>query len=59
MRGQVLDWDKIPIPATFTHRLAAAVEPFDFDLTADGKAALRRSADRYLRAIEPRSFPTE
>jgi hypothetical protein len=59
----------IPLGADAIHRITAAVDPFDFDriygafhpmdLTADGKAALRRSADRYLRAIEPRSFPTE
>lgn len=59
----------IPLGADSIHRITAAVDPFDFDriygafhpmdLTADGKAALRRSADRYLRAIEPRSFPTE
>lgn len=52
----------IPLPASSVRRIAAAVEPFQFDriygawwgkvIREDAKAAVRRSADRYLRAIE-------
>jgi glyoxylase-like metal-dependent hydrolase (beta-lactamase superfamily II) len=51
----------IPLGAAAIHRITAAVEPFEFeriygafhpmDLTREAKAAVRRSADRYLRAI--------
>lgn len=52
----------IPLPATAVRRIAAAVEPFRFDriygawwgkvLREHAKAAVRRTAERYLRAIE-------
>jgi len=45
-----------------SYRIAAAVEPFEFDriygawwgksVFTDAKAAVKRSADRYIRAIE-------
>jgi hypothetical protein len=52
----------IPLPASQVHRIAAAVEPYPFDriygawwdrvVQQDGKAAVRRSADRYIKALE-------
>lgn len=52
----------IPLPAAAVRRVAAAVEPFAFDriysawwdkvTLSDAKAAVRRSADRYIAAIE-------
>jgi hypothetical protein len=52
----------IPLGPTAIKRIRAAVEPLPFEriygafhpmnLTRDGKAALQRSAERYLRAIE-------
>jgi glyoxylase-like metal-dependent hydrolase (beta-lactamase superfamily II) len=52
----------IPLGRAAIGRILAAVEPFAFDriygafhpmdLIGDGKAAVRRSADRYLRAID-------
>jgi len=51
----------IPLPAPAIERIIKAVEPFPFDriygafwdmvIERDGKAALKRSAERYLRAI--------
>jgi hypothetical protein len=51
----------IPLNATSVRRIVSAVEPFEFDriygafhpmqLLAGGKDAVRRSADRYVRAI--------
>jgi glyoxylase-like metal-dependent hydrolase (beta-lactamase superfamily II) len=50
----------IPLPATEIRRIVAALEPFAFDriygawwgrVVAHGKAAVSRSAERYLRAI--------
>ncbi len=51
----------IPLPAATIRQIVEAVEPFDFDriygmfpaltVANDGKAAVRRSAERYLRAI--------
>jgi hypothetical protein len=51
----------IPLPAAEIGRIVAALEPFEFDriygawwgriVASDGKAAVRRSAERYLRAI--------
>ena len=53
----------IPLNARAVKRIEAAVEPFAFDriygafpkmtVAEDGKAAVRRSVDRYLRAIRP------
>src|SRR5437660_13419 len=51
----------IPLPASAVQRIVNAVEPFSFDrvygafwdmvIETDGKVALQRSAERYLRAI--------
>jgi glyoxylase-like metal-dependent hydrolase (beta-lactamase superfamily II) len=51
----------IPLPAEAVRRAVAAVEPYAFDrvygfmfdlvIPSDARAAVRRSADRYLRAI--------
>ena len=51
----------IPLDAAAIHRIVAALEPFEFDrivgawwgriVPADGKEIVRRSAERYLRAI--------
>jgi hypothetical protein len=51
----------IPLPAAKVAHIAAAVEPYAFDrlygawwervVAADGKAAVRRSAERYIRAV--------
>jgi hypothetical protein len=51
----------VPLPDAEVHRIAAAVEPFDYDaiygawwdaiIPADGPAIVRRSADRYSRAL--------
>jgi glyoxylase-like metal-dependent hydrolase (beta-lactamase superfamily II) len=51
----------IPLPASAIERVIRAVEPFEYDrvygafwdmvIEQDGKAAVRRSAERYLRAI--------
>ena len=51
----------VPLPAAEIDRIAAAVEPFTFDriygawwdrnVATDARAAVRRSADRYKRAI--------
>jgi hypothetical protein len=52
----------IPLPAATVRRMAAMVEPYDFDriygawwgrvVQEDGKGAVRRSAERYVRALE-------
>ncbi len=52
----------IPLSAITVRRVVAAVEPFDYDriysawwdrvTPTDGKAAVRRSAERYIAAIE-------
>ncbi|HQV70924.1 MAG TPA: hypothetical protein PLJ62_04980 [Thermoflexales bacterium] len=51
----------IPLPARAVRHIAASVEPFAFDkiyggwwdaiVSEDGKAAVKRSAERYIRAI--------
>jgi hypothetical protein len=51
----------IPLPASEIDRIVAAVEPFDFDriygawwdriVESDAKAAVRRSAERYKKAL--------
>jgi glyoxylase-like metal-dependent hydrolase (beta-lactamase superfamily II) len=53
----------IPLPADAVRRIVAAVESYSFDriygawwervVQKDGKAAVRRSAERYIRAITP------
>ena len=52
----------IPLNATAVQRIVQSVEPFAFDrihggwwerlVTPDAKGAVRRSAERYLRAIQ-------
>jgi glyoxylase-like metal-dependent hydrolase (beta-lactamase superfamily II)/DNA-directed RNA polymerase subunit RPC12/RpoP len=52
----------IPLPAEAIRRIVAALEPYEFDqvygawwdaiVRADGKAAVQRSAERYLRALD-------
>lgn len=52
----------IPLPATAIRRIVQAMEPYELDriysawfgtvVAADGKAAVRRSAERYIRAIQ-------
>ena len=52
----------IPLPASTVRRVVEAVEPFEFDriygawwgkvVLEDAKASVKRSADRYVRAIE-------
>jgi glyoxylase-like metal-dependent hydrolase (beta-lactamase superfamily II) len=51
----------IPLPASEVSRIAAALEPWDFDrihggwwgsvITSDAKEIVRRSAERYARAV--------
>jgi hypothetical protein len=53
--------NQIPLPPSAVRRVAAAVEPYPFEriygawwdrvLDQDGKAAVRRSVDRYIAAI--------
>jgi hypothetical protein len=57
----------IPLDAAAVRRIVAAVEPFAFDriygawfdhvVQEDAKAAVRRSAERYLEAILPEELP--
>jgi hypothetical protein len=52
----------VPLSAAAVERIVKAVEPFEYDrvygafwdtvIERDGKAAVRRSAERYLRAIK-------
>ena len=52
----------IPLPTSSVRRIVAVVEPFEFDriygafwgkvVADDGKAAVKRSAERYISAIE-------
>ncbi len=54
----------IPLPAGEVRRMAAAVEPYEFDriygawwdrnIPTGAKDAVRRSAERYVRAVEGR-----
>lgn len=58
--GNVL-WDCIPLPTSTIRRIVSVVEPFEFEriygawwgkiVTTDAKAAVHRSADRYIRAL--------
>jgi hypothetical protein len=51
----------VPLPASAIERIVQAVEPFEYDrvygafwdmvIERDGRAAVERSAERYLRAI--------
>jgi glyoxylase-like metal-dependent hydrolase (beta-lactamase superfamily II) len=52
----------VPLPAAAVRRIVQAVEPFEYDrvygafwdmvIASDGLAAVRRSAERYVRAVE-------
>ena len=52
----------IPLPASTVRRVVEAVEPFEFDriygawwgkvVLEDAKESVKRSADRYIRALE-------
>ncbi|NPV75696.1 MAG: MBL fold metallo-hydrolase [Anaerolineae bacterium] len=54
----------VPLAASTVRRIAAAIEPYPFEriygawwprvILADGKAAVKRSVDRYLAALEGR-----
>jgi glyoxylase-like metal-dependent hydrolase (beta-lactamase superfamily II) len=58
----------IPLPASKVAAIAQALAPFDFDtihgawfgrvVTRDGSAVVRRSADRYLRAVTEPGLPS-
>lgn len=58
----------IPLPASAVQRIAAALEPFEFDtihgawfgrvVERDASAVVRRSADRYVRAITEPGLPS-
>ena len=57
----------IPLPASAIRRIVAAVEPFAFEriygawwdtlVAADAKAAVQRSAERYIRAVSDDALP--
>jgi hypothetical protein len=54
--------NQIPLPAAAVRRIAAAVEPYPFErvygawwdkvIDLDGKAAVQRSVERYIAAVE-------
>ena len=58
----------IPLPPSAVHRIAAALEPFAFDtlygawwdrfIPRDASGVVRRSVDRYLRAIADPGLPS-
>ena len=58
----------IPLPASSVQRIAAALEPFEFDtihgawwdrvVERDGSGVVRRSADRYVRAVTDPGLPS-
>jgi hypothetical protein len=58
----------IPLSPTQVHGIAAALEPFEFDtihgawwdrvIDRDGSAVVRRSADRYVRALTDPGLPS-
>jgi hypothetical protein len=58
----------IPLPATAVEGIAAALEPFEFDsiygawwdrfIERDGSGVVRRSADRYVRAVTGPGLPS-
>jgi glyoxylase-like metal-dependent hydrolase (beta-lactamase superfamily II) len=60
--------NQIPLPASRVQRIAAALEPFEFDtihgawfdrvIEADGSNIVRRSAERYVRAITEPGLPS-
>jgi glyoxylase-like metal-dependent hydrolase (beta-lactamase superfamily II) len=60
--------NQIPLPVARVRALAAALEPFEFDtihgawwgrvVRGDGKTAVRRSAERYARAVTEPGLPS-
>ena len=58
----------IPLPAATVEGIAAALEPFEFDsiygawwdrfIERDGSGVVRRSADRYVRAVTGPGLPS-
>ena len=58
----------IPLPASTVQRIAAALAPFEFDaiygawwdrfIERDGSGVVRRSADRYVRAVTDPGLPS-
>jgi glyoxylase-like metal-dependent hydrolase (beta-lactamase superfamily II) len=58
----------IPLPPSRVEAIAAALEPFEFDtvhgawfgsvVTEDGSGAVRRSAERYVRAVTEPGLPS-
>jgi len=58
----------IPLPASRVQRIAASLEPFEFDtihgawwdtlVERDGSGVVRRSADRYARAVTEPGLPS-
>ena len=58
----------IPLPPASVEAIAAALEPFEFDtiygawwdrfVDRDGSAVVRRSADRYVRAVTWPGLPS-
>ena len=58
----------IPLPPSAVYRIAAALEPFEFDtlygawwdrfIPRDASGVVRRSVDRYLRAIADPGLPS-
>jgi hypothetical protein len=58
----------IPLPPSAVQRIAAALEPFPFDaiygawwdryIERDGSTVVRRSADRYIRAVTDPGLPS-
>ena len=58
----------IPLPASRVQAIAAALDPYDFDtiygawwdrtIERDGSGVVRRSADRYVRAVTDPGLPS-
>jgi hypothetical protein len=58
----------IPLPPSAVERIGAALEPFAFDtihgawwdrvVASDGSGVVRRSVDRYLRAVTEPGLPS-
>jgi hypothetical protein len=58
----------IPLPPSAVERIEAALAPFEFDtiygawwdrfIERDGSAVVRRSADRYVRAVTDPGLPS-
>ena len=60
--------DSIPLPPAKVEAIAAALEPFEFDaiygawwdryIARDGSDIVRRSVDRYVRAVTGPGLPS-